>query len=217
RGGMHGQIVRVYDKEALQAMPPEEINRAVAADLFEDAYAAQARLTVAYKGKALAEHLETALYLCPKCGKIGTLHSRGNRFFCDCGFSVTINELGYFAGTDAPFQTVTQWDAWQTEAFINYCAQLQDAPAFCDRDQTLVRVDGKTHESLPAAAGSIAAYRDRLEIGGLTFAFSDIADMSIYGAMTLTFSTGDGLHYEMFSSYPRSARKYLALYQFSMR
>jgi len=69
RGKMRGQIVGVYPPEKLKSMTPDEINACIARDLYEDAYARQEGDMVRFKGRAKAEHLETALFVCPKCGK----------------------------------------------------------------------------------------------------------------------------------------------------
>ena len=51
KGRMYGRLVHVYTKEELAAMSEADINKAIAADLHEDAYEAQARERIAYKGK----------------------------------------------------------------------------------------------------------------------------------------------------------------------
>lgn len=211
RGQMNGSVAHIYSKEALRAMTAEQINQAIAAELWEDAY--QTPEQVAYRGRARAEYLETALYICPLCNRIGTLHSEDDRFFCDCGLTLRYTETGRLTGSRVPFSTVAAWDAWQAEAFAAYCGALLDAPAFTDAAQQLYRVNGETHQSEKAAQGDAAAYRDRLEVGAYQWRYSEISDMSIYGKMTLVFTTAEGAHYEMLSPYPRSARKYLAIYQ----
>ena len=110
KGKVRGAVVGVYSPEELKKMTEAEISELLRRDLYENAYETQQKDPVAYKGKALAETLETALYLCPQCHRIDTLHSAGDRFFCDCGLSMTLDEYGFFRGEDLPFETPLAWD-----------------------------------------------------------------------------------------------------------
>ena len=49
-------------------MSKDELIEKISDDLFVDAYADQEKAHIAYKGKALAEGLETGLWICPECG-----------------------------------------------------------------------------------------------------------------------------------------------------
>ena len=136
---MSGAPVGVYPPEELKKMSEAEIADLLARDLYENAYETQSKAPVAFRGKALAETLETALYLCPKCHRIDTLHSRGDRFSCDCGLTMTLDEFGFFQGEDLPFKTPLDWDRWQTGEMEKLAEGLGDEPAFPDEDQTLNR------------------------------------------------------------------------------
>lgn len=84
KGKFYGHEVNRYSPETLKAMSTEEIDACIARDLHEDAYARQRQSPVRYRGKRLAESLETALYFCPRCGGLGTLKSEGNPAHCTC-------------------------------------------------------------------------------------------------------------------------------------
>lgn len=207
-GRMRGYVVKVYSPEQLKTMSVDELNAAIAADLFEDAYARQATEKVRFKGKRLAEGLEAALFICPKCERIGTLHSKGNAFFCDCGLKAEYDEFGYLSGTS--YSTVTEWDAWQQEKLAQIALGLEEEAAFGDISVTLIRIHAN-HKSEMIYFGAIAMFRDRIICGDLTFWIRDIPDMAIYGRANITFTCGSG-HYEIFSSAPFCGRKYLELY-----
>ncbi|RXM21736.1 hypothetical protein EO238_27485, partial [Citrobacter sp. AAK_AS5] len=70
---MRGYEVGRYSAETLERMTVDEILSLIRRDLHEDAYARQAENQTLYRGKRLAESLETALYVCPQCGRMGTL------------------------------------------------------------------------------------------------------------------------------------------------
>src|SRR5690554_5945667 len=113
RGKMRGYVVQVYSAEQLANMTADEVNDVIKADLFEDAYARQDKERIRFKGRRLAEGLETALFICPQCEQIGTLKSRGSEFSCSCGLKTVYDEYGYLNG--GPYRTVTEWDAWQNQ------------------------------------------------------------------------------------------------------
>lgn len=208
RGRMRGYAVRVYSAEEISAMTADEVNAAIAADLFEDAYARQAKERVRFRGKRLAEGLESALFICPKCERIGTLHSHGNEFFCDCGLRAKYDEYGYLTG--APYATITEWDAWQHGKLVQIASNLGKEAAFGDADVKLVCVHAG-HKSEVVYAGAIAMYRGRIVCGDMVFAIDDISDMALYGHANITFTCGSG-HYEIVSGAPFCGRKYLELY-----
>jgi hypothetical protein len=208
RGGMRGYVVNVYSPEQLKAMSVDALNAAIAADLFEDAYARQATEKVRFKGKRLAEGLEAALFICPTCERINTLQSRGGEVFCDCGLKAVYDEFGYLSG--APYSTILAWDIWQHEKLAHIAANLGEAPAFEDVNVMLVRVEAD-HKSEIVYSGAVAMYRDRFVCGNVTFWIRDIPDMAIYSRANITFTCGNG-HYEIVSSTPFCGRKYLALY-----
>ena len=88
KGRMYGRLVHVYSREELAAMSEEDVNKAIAADLHEDAYEAQKRERITYKGKKkkLAYGLESTLCRCIRCGEFGTLRSDRDTIRCDrCG------------------------------------------------------------------------------------------------------------------------------------
>ena len=210
RGRMRGYVVNVYSVDQLKEMDADEVNAAIKADLFEDAYARQATEKVRFKGKRLAEGLETALFICPECEQIGTLQSRDNEFFCTCGFRTTYDEFGYLRG--GPYPTITEWDAWQQDKLAKSASALGDEPAFADAEVRLNVIQGD-HQVEPVAGGvgRLAMYRDKLVCGTLTFDIDDISDMALYGRGNIAF-TSQGQHYTIRAGRSFCGRKYLELY-----
>ena len=95
-------------------MSPQEINEHIVSDLHEDAYERQRKNPVRFEGKALAEHLERLLFLCPKCGRMHTLQSRDDTVRCwKCGFSFRYLPTGFLVGEDIPFDNLRDWTRWQ--------------------------------------------------------------------------------------------------------
>lgn len=213
RGKMRGYSVKAYTVDELAAMTDDEIYKAIKADLYEDAYARQETLDqpVRFYGKRLAEALEHALYICPKCKEIGKLSSRDDVFACTCGFKVKYDETGYLLAPDTPFITVRDWDAWQHDHFKARAASWdKDAPLFCDPDVELVKIDEKAHADSLLAKGTLTLYPDRLEIAGISIFIQDMLNMSLYSHSALVF-TANGVYYELHKKTGIfCARKYLS-------
>ncbi len=208
RGLMKGYAVNVYSPEQLKLMSDEEVNAAISADLYEDAYARQADEKIRFKGRRLAQGLERALFLCPQCEGIGTLRSQNNEFSCSCGLRAVYDEYGYLSG--APYRTVTEWDASQHDRLAEIASALGDQPAFLDNQVRLLRVY-PDHVSELLFQGPACMYRDRIELGSHCFSIRDIGNMAIYGKANLAFSTNSA-HYEIKADPPFCGRKYLELY-----
>ena len=215
KGRTSGAPVGVYPPEELKKMTEAEVLSLLQRDLYENAYETQSKDPVAFKGKALAETLETALYLCPKCHRIDTLHSRGDRFFCDCGLSMTLDEYGFFRGEDLPFQTPLEWDRWQTGEMEQLAKALGEEAAFSDADQTLNRAESD-HRLTPLVTGTMALYRDRLTIGDLSFPLKDIRGIGLIQRQGMVFSTAEG-DFAITAKRLRCVRKYQTLFEFLKR
>ena len=212
KGKMTGAVVGVYPPEELKKMTEEEVSALLARDLYENAYETQAKAPVTFKGKALAETLETALYLCPRCHRIDALHSQGDRFRCDCGLSMTLDEYGFFQGEDLPFQTPLEWDRWQTGEMEKLAGTLGEEAAFFDEGQTLNRKEDD-HSLTPLATGRMALYRDRLTVGEYVFPLKDLRGIGLIQRQGMVFSTADG-DFAITADKLRCVRKYQTLFEF---
>lgn len=214
RGHMRGYCVNTYSPEQLRAMRPDEINAAIATDLFEDAYARQQVAPCDYKGKRLAEGLEDALFLCPVCGGVSTLKGCGDTFRCSaCGMTATYTPSGLLTGEKLPFTTVRDWDAWQQTALSALLETAGDATLFSNADICLLAV-GQKHSASVVASGTLTMSRLCLTVGTIVIPLAQISDMAIAGPTTLMF-TANGVHYEMRAADKRRycGRKYLLAYQ----
>ncbi len=208
RGRLKGEPVRVYTKEELAAMTPEEINAAINADLYENAYARQQAGPAPYRGKALAEKLETVLYDCPRCGKEGALSSQGDELFCACGLRCRYTETGMLEG--GPFQTVKEWVDWQRKKLEE---QAEQGKA-CLHGGWAVLSAVEHHEETLVAQGQTRMDTEEFACGERSFPVKDITGLAMHGRNRLVFTVADGGYYEL---RPRqnseNVYKYQALYQ----
>ncbi|UOO38421.1 1-acyl-sn-glycerol-3-phosphate acyltransferase [Oscillospiraceae bacterium CM] len=210
RGKIDGGVVRVTAAQALAAMTDEDLTAMIFSDIYDDAYDDQEKTPVVYRGKKLAEGLENAIYTCPVCRGIGTTHSSGDLFYCDCGLTLRYTEMGYLEGERAPFKTIRDWDAWQTVFLRDAARSFGDGPIFEDTAQSLWRI-GDDHSETLVAEGSLTLSKKSLALGSFVVPLENIYRMGVYGAATIVFSA-DGVNYEIKSEVSRSGRKYLTMY-----
>jgi 1-acyl-sn-glycerol-3-phosphate acyltransferase len=209
KGEIWGEPVACYPPEKLLAMTAGEIAAHIREDTFEDAYETQRRSRYAYRGRGLAEHLETALYLCPCCGRIATLVSRGDRLSCGCGFYCRYDEFGILhpavpeglVPLREPFSTVRDWWLWQYDAM----ASRADI-ALSDEDEIIYEIDVHS-ASRRLGKGTLSLDGEGLRCGAFFFPLETIPALAIYGQRTMSFSAR-GKRYELRNRKPRSAAKY---------
>lgn len=206
RGVMRGRPVRVFSPAQLKSMSAAEINEAIATDIFEDAYERQAEENVAFRGKRLAEKLETALFVCPCCEKAGTMSSRGDELKCKCGMSARYDEKGYLHG--APFSTVTEWDAWQSAKLAELAKK--DSVLCHDDDILLAELTPKGEKHI--CRGELSLSANGLRIGDVQMPLREISDMAIVGRGRIMLTSGEG-HYELRGNRSFCGRKYFLFYK----
>ena len=205
RGKMTGKVMHVLTKEELKAMTVDGVNELIRADLYEDAYATQRREMVPFKGKRLAEGLETVICLCPKCGAMDTLHSRDDILSCDCGFQVKYNEYGFMEGADAPFDNITDWDVWQTDRLLSRIPE--EGVIFSNDGVTLTEVL-MGHEDKIIGRGTMTLYTDRLACCGETFELAHMEGFALHGNRTVNMAY-QGRDFEISSEKLLCTRKYM--------
>ncbi|MBR0207889.1 MAG: 1-acyl-sn-glycerol-3-phosphate acyltransferase [Oscillospiraceae bacterium] len=212
RGELRGELVKIYTPEELKGMSVTQINAAIARDIHVDAFEDQRSRPVLYRGRRLAENLETLLFLCPKCFSVGTLRSEDDRFFCGrCGFETRYSLTGAFVGGDAPFPDVRSWNRWQDKRIEKLCAEAKDGEAiFSDEGLELYSVQtGRSSELIDR--GAITLYRDHLELpGGISLPVGEITGMSLRGPTDLYIGSANGSSFLLRTHLALCTHKYLS-------
>lgn len=171
RGPIKGYPVSYLTASELAQMSVEEINAVIKNDLWEDAFARQDKEHHKYKGKRIAESLETLLYICPKCHGISTMTSHKDTLSCSCGLKVRYdvygflhdetqdNQPNYFYEFPVTYQsgiTITEWDNYQRDALFRMADQThEDTVLFQDAHITLYK-SNTAEERIPLATGTLS-------------------------------------------------------------
>ncbi len=204
KGRLHGRPVNIYTAEQLSKMSVAEINDIINADLYEDAYEVQKQNPVKYKGKNLAEKLETMLFICPQCGKMDAISSKGDTISCtSCGHSFTYDEYGMLHG--CRFDTVRDLSLWQKDEIAKHAGSVTyTSPAV-----TLIKVEN--HVETPLYTGTVTMTAEKLTCGDYEFNVADLMDLAMHGRHALVFSTNEG-YYEIIVENGGNALKYQLLF-----
>ncbi len=212
RGRIRGRLIREYSATELKAMTDAQINKAICEDLFEDAYATQQKERIPFRGKNLALGMESTVFACPACGKIGTLHSDSSRLYCDCGWEAVYDVYGGLTDKLGKVYTVTQLDMLQRRRLTDYVASCkEDAVLFSDT-VTWYAIDDH-HNVTKTECGSLAAYNDRLECCGRVIPYGEIQGMAIFSRnFMILHIQGEEGHIEIKADKMFCALKYLYLY-----
>ena len=212
RGRLTGEIVHVYPAAELKKMTPAEIADIIRRDIDENAYETQRQWMIPYKGRKLAEHLERALCLCPKCHSFNKLESKNDTFYCRaCGMQTRYTKYGFFEGGALPFDNVLDWDLWQAQELQKMADEAGEECLLSDTDILVSAVDDDHLES-HLGHGTLRLYKDRLEAPGLQLSLGEIQGINLSGPQSIELSAG-GQHYYLKSKQVRNLRKYLTLYR----
>ncbi|MBE6823922.1 MAG: 1-acyl-sn-glycerol-3-phosphate acyltransferase [Ruminococcaceae bacterium] len=206
RGKIHGKVVNVYTAEQLATMTIDEINDVINCDLYEDAYATQAIKNIKYKGKRLAEQMESLIYCCPNCKAIDSLYSSGDTVFCkECKNSYIFDEYGNISGVEQKnvkdlfvfLRDKTLLDAKNKSTYSSHYAKM---------------ISVKNHVETVVSCGKLLVSQDYLICGDYKITLNDIMDMAMHGRHALVLSTKD-TYYEILVAEDTSALKFYMLFQ----
>lgn len=217
-GPVYGKVVHEYSPEELRNYSVDEINEIIRRDIYVNAFEQQKMHPHKYKGERLAEFAERTLYICPKCKKVGTLHSSGDAFSCECGYSLTYGEDCFFRSdkNEVIFDNVLDWDKWQRNEWKN---KLRNSSGliFAEGNQIIY----KMHDGAPVklcSDGKISIYPDRFEllINGETVSLPLKSLKRVQNAkkQNLVIIDGNDEYYLLKSDVPRSSDKFVAAWYY---
>ena len=214
RGAVRGEIANIYSPEQLKSMTENQVNEAIQRDLFVDAYADQEKEQIPFSGKQLAAGLESTLFACPRCRKISTLKSTGDRISCTrCGYHADLDVYGYLHDEKGQKSTITQLDSAQKKIIHSLADQAKNDLLF--EDTVLAESIGTDHKVLSKWKTVLRAWHDGLSIGNLFLSFQQITGMAINQRNLLIIHSSEGdRHLELSGNLSFSALKYLYLYQY---
>ncbi len=119
KGKMFGNVTKILSKDEVASYSNEELMDIIYKHLYVD----DTKLDLEYKGKNLAEDLESVFYICPVCNNFHTIYSKGDEFGCtSCGFKANYTTKLLFDSLDKRFnyKTITEYYHFQENYLRNY-------------------------------------------------------------------------------------------------
>lgn len=167
KGRLHLAKTLVLDAEQMKAMSDGELQDAIVAALAEDAYSRQEQIAaaegapVAFRGPHPALGMESTFFMCPDCGRVGTLASDDEGIRCTaegCGFAAKYLPTGYLEG--GTFETMTEWDLWQHAKLDARIAEAKASPEPVQlfADDVVVDRYNEAHELLESVPGRLSVW-----------------------------------------------------------
>ena len=211
KGPVSGGVVNEYSPEELAKYSVDEINEIIRRDIYVNAFEEQRKDTKLFKGEKLAEYAERAVYMCPKCKKIGGLHSHDDVLECECGYYLTFGEDGFFHSdrNEVIFDNILDWDKWQRKEWKERLLSCDDDVIFTEDRQKVFTVINN-EQTLLCEDALLKICKDRFEIdmNGETvkIPFADLKRVQNASYQELILVTPD-VYYMLDRQVPRSSFK----------
>ncbi len=217
KGPIVGHFVGEYSPEELSKMTVEEINELIRRDIYVNVYEEQKKNPIPYEGENLAECVERILYMCPKCGQVGTLHSKGDDLKCDCGAVYTMKADGFFHGDDVVYDNVYDWDMWQRKEWKERLLSAADGELLYSESGQIVRLVKVDEDEVLSENATLSLYKDRFEIAmenkTIVMPVNKVKKCSLASKETL-FLVDDEMFLDIRSHTPRASTKYVAAWRY---
>lgn len=210
KGKMHGQVRRILSVEEVNDYPDNELYDIIVQSLDVN----DLELNYKYRGKALAENLESVFYVCPVCHSLSTIVSRKNHLQCThCNLEVEYTESLTFRTKNDKFSFNTVFDYYRyQEDFIRN--QDLNLLKFSDHLVTLRQVI-KNKRKFDIMQGSLSFDQNSLIVKSKNvireFSYENIISLAVVYHNTLIINLEDAT-YHIVADNRFNALKYLHLF-----
>ena len=207
KGKMRAYVSRIIEPEEMQSMTDEELFSAIRHEfnVCEDTVNGE------FHSKHLAEYIERAMYVCPKCGLTG-FYSQGCTTTClTCGLQITHKPTKELEGLDFPFRFAADWYQYQCD-FVNKLdtRQYLEEPMFEDTADLWEIFVNKGRKQLTKGS-AIQLYGDRITVDGKEYPFEEISAVTVLGKNKVNLYVGKQL-YQLQGDARFNGLKYVNIY-----
>ncbi len=209
KGKMRAYVSRIVEPEEYKDLSNEELHALIEKELYVD----ETQNPGPFRHQKLAEYLERAVYVCPKCG-LSEFHSEGDMITCKtCGLKVQYlpDQRLQGVGADFPFPYVAQWYAYQND-YVNRLdtnAHLEK-PLYRDK-VTISQVEPYKKKLLLEENANLLLYGNRLQAGQKTLFYEDIRVITVLGKNKLNIYHTDAI-YQIKGDARFNALKYMNIF-----
>ena len=150
--------------------------------------------------------MENLLFICPECGKVDTIKTKGNALSCtSCNMTFTCNEYGFFE--NAPFKTMKEYADWQKQTVYEHALK---GTSYSSNGGVLKSI--VNHEETILTEGKVILTSEELRCGEKSIPLHTISNMAFHGRHALVFSVGKD-YYELLPLDTNNVIKYVWLYE----
>ena len=210
RGKSYGYVKRVITAEEVKTLDVSELFEIIKKELTVP----QIPTAIKYKGRRLAEGLERILYICPLCGKVQTIYTKGDYVYCTCcDLKVKYNENLEFSSenSDFKFTYVEDWYDYQMSKLKEFDINTEGT---IFEDNIILKLVEKSKKKI-LLKGTVVLTKDEIIVSNEkdTFKFSLdlIFSMTVLGKNKLNFYY-DNKIYQFKGSRTLNTLKYMHIY-----
>ena len=154
-----GRVRRILTPEEYAGMSDEELFGVIKNELDVDDTLSGER----YKSRRRAEYIERALYMCPVCGSIGTIHSHGTGFCCtSCKTEAEYTEDLKISPPVGGYSRIYEWYEWERQEIVR---RILGGEKISDGD-ILFRESVKLQKKIKLPGNTVTLDKDSLMISG---------------------------------------------------
>ena len=154
-----GRVRRILTPEEYAGMSDEELFGIIKNELDVDDTLSGKR----YKSRRRAEYIERALYMCPVCGSIGTIHSHGTGFCCtSCKTEAEYTEDLKISPPVGGYSRIYEWYEWARQEIVR---RILGGEKISDGD-ILFRESVKLQKKIKLPGNTVTLDKDSLMISG---------------------------------------------------
>ena len=154
-----GRVRRILTAEEYAGMSDEELFGIIKSELDVDDTLSGER----YKSRRRAEYIERALYMCPVCGSIGTIHSHGTGFCCtSCKTEAEYTEDLKISPPVGGYSRIYEWYEWERQEIVR---RIHGGEKISDGD-ILFRESVKLQKKIKLPGNTVTLDKDSLMISG---------------------------------------------------
>jgi len=198
RGRVEVKLTTLIDAQSMRSLSLQDISRRISDELSHDEASWEAQKNIPFRGQRLAEGFERLLFLCPECGRIGTIITHQRRMYCSaCGLEYVFDVFGRIHSIRGrlPADNAADLNAWQLSEFRWYVARHTGEALIQDECAHLTRSTGQVGGSEEVAVGTVILTRSALIIQSLCFPVSEISGAALHFKSGFMFRHGE---YEYF-------------------
>ena len=154
-----GRVRRILTPEEYAGMSDDELFGIIKNELDVDDTLSGER----YKSRRRAEYIERALYMCPVCGSIGTIHSHGTGFCCtSCKTETEYTEDLKISPPVGGYSRIYEWYEWERQEIVR---RILGGEKISDGD-ILFRESVKLQKKIKLPGNTVTLDKDSLMISG---------------------------------------------------